>query len=412
MTDISKYLENFSLDKESSLFDEKIKTRIEYYQFNNHSIPKYINEYWTAKQRQANSLHEISYRACFKPQLPRFFIELLTKEKDIIYDPFSGRGTTALEAALLNRRFIANDINPLSEILLKPRVQPPTLNEIAKRLDEIDLNKDIEPDIDLYMFYHENTLKEIINLRDYLIYKNQHNKEDYIDEWIRMVATNRLTGHSKGFFSVYTLPPNQTVTPNSQIKINQKKNQLPEYRNVKKLILNKSNDLLKDINEQIRHKLWHIKEDSLFFNSDARNTSMIESNSISLTVTSPPFLDIVQYANDNWLRCWFNNLDVNIISNGIEMSKTLKAWNDFISKVFDELYRVTKNDGFVAFEVGEIRNGMIKLDEIVVDIGINSGFNCLGILINEQIFTKTSNIWGVNNNNKGTNTNRIVIFQK
>jgi hypothetical protein len=36
----------------------------------------------------------------------------------------------------------------------------------------------------------------------------------------------------------------------------------------------------------------------------------------------------------------------------------------------------------------------------------------LGIVINEQIFTKTSNIWGVNNNNKGTNTNRIVIFQK
>jgi hypothetical protein len=94
------------------------------------------------------------------------------------------------------------------------------------------------------------------------------------------------------------------------------------------------------------------------------------------------------------------------------MSKTLKAWNDFISKVFDELYRVTKNDGYVAFEVGEIRNGKIKLDENVVDIGIKSGFNCLGIVINEQIFTKTSNIWGVNNNNKGTNTNRIVIFQK
>ncbi len=162
MFDISKYLENFSLDNENSLFDEKVKTRIEYYQYNNQSIPKYINEYWTAKQRQSNSIHEISYRACFKAQLPRFFIELLTNENDIVYDPFSGRGTTALEAALLNRRFIANDINPLSEILLKPRVQPPTLNEIAKRLEEIDFNIDIEPDIDLTMFYHERTLKEIV----------------------------------------------------------------------------------------------------------------------------------------------------------------------------------------------------------------------------------------------------------
>mgnify|MGYP000961847512 CR=1 FL=1 len=162
MFDISKYLENFSLDEGNSLFNEKIKTRIEYYQYNNQSVPKYINEYWTAKQRQSNSIHEISYRACFKAQLPRFFIELLTNENDIVYDPFSGRGTTALEAALLNRRFIANDINPLSEILLKPRVQPPTLIEIANRLEEIDFNKDIEPDIDLTMFYHEKTLKEIV----------------------------------------------------------------------------------------------------------------------------------------------------------------------------------------------------------------------------------------------------------
>lgn len=159
MIEIQKYLENFSLNNDNSLFNEKVKTKIDYYQ----SIPKYINEYWTAKQRQSNSLHEISYRACFKAQLPRFFIELLTKENDIVYDPFSGRGTTALEAALLNRRFVANDINPLSEIILKPRVQPPTLNDISKRLEEIDFKKKFEPDIDLTIFYHEDTLREIIN---------------------------------------------------------------------------------------------------------------------------------------------------------------------------------------------------------------------------------------------------------
>jgi len=412
MIDISKYLENFSLEKENTLFDEVTKTRIEYYQYNNLSIPKYINEYWTAKQRQSNSIHEISYRACFKAQLPRFFIELLTNENDIVYDPFSGRGTTALEAALLNRRFIANDINPLSEILLKPRVQPPTLIEIAKRLKEIDLDKEIEHDIDLTMFYHERTLKEILNLRDYLKIKNQLKTEDYIDDWIRMVATNRLTGHSKGFFSVFTLPPNQAVTQSSQIKINEKRKQIPEYRNVKEIIFTKSKYLIKDINEKLRLRLWNIKDISHFTNCDAGSNNTIKSDSISLTVTSPPFLNIVQYANDNWLRCWFNNLNVDIISNGIEMSKTGHMWNIFIAKVFNQLFRITKNDGYVAFEVGEVRNGKVKLEENVVSIGINSGFKCLGILINEQIFTKTSNIWGVNNNDKGTNTNRIVIFKK
>src|SRR5262245_54935688 len=54
------------------------------------AVRTFVNEFWTARQRQASSLHEISYRACFKPQLPRFFIERLTQPGDAVYDPFMG----------------------------------------------------------------------------------------------------------------------------------------------------------------------------------------------------------------------------------------------------------------------------------------------------------------------------------
>ena len=57
------------------------------------------------------------------------------------------------------------------------------------------------------------------------------------DRWIAMVATNRLTGHSKGFFSVYTLPPNQAVSPQSQERINKKRQQVPDYRDTHLIIL-------------------------------------------------------------------------------------------------------------------------------------------------------------------------------
>src|SRR5437867_6272118 len=67
------------------------------------SVETFVNEFWTSRQRAAHSIHEISYRACFKPQLPRFFIERLTRIGSIVYDPFMGRGTTLLEAALLGR---------------------------------------------------------------------------------------------------------------------------------------------------------------------------------------------------------------------------------------------------------------------------------------------------------------------
>jgi hypothetical protein len=80
--------------------------------------------------------------------------------------------------------------------------------------------------------------------------------------------------------------------------------------------------------------------------------------------------------------------------------------------VFRELFRITRKGGWVAFEVGEVRGGSVKLDEHVVPLGLAAGFECEGILINLQEFTKTSNIWGINNNTHGTNTNRIVMFKK
>jgi hypothetical protein len=68
--------------------------------------------------------------------------------------------------------------------------------------------------------------------------------------------------------------------------------------------------------------------------------------------------------------------------------------------------------GHVAFEVGEVRGGRIKLEEAVLPCGVSAGLQPILVLINSQIFTKTANCWGVHNNSKGTNTNRIVVFQR
>lgn len=378
----------------------------------NQDIARYTGEFWTAKQRQANPLHEISYRACFKPQLPRFFITLLTKPGEKVYDPFSGRGTTALEAALMGRIPVANDINPLSAIMAAPRLQPPTAQEVKQRLAEIDLSKPIKEEIDLSMFYHNDTFCELLNLRKYIIKKENNGSLDSIDRWIRMVATNRLTGHSTNFFSGYTFPPNQAVSADRQRIINRKREQVPPYKNVKEIIVKKSKDLLKGVTESERKTLLAVAAKSQFITGAAGTTAAIESESVALTVTSPPFLDIVQYADDNWLRCWFNGIDAEAVAAGITMSKKLEEWCVVMQKVFNELFRITKPNGYVAFEVGEVKNGKIKLDEAVVPLGIAAGFTCEAIIINAQEFTKTANIWGVSNNAMGTNTNRIVVFRK
>ena len=372
------------------------------------SIPVYVNEFWTSKQRAAHSLHEVSYRACFKPQLPRFFISRLTQPGDAVYDPFMGRGTTVLEAALLGRRPIGCDINPLSKCLVHPRLDPPAWNEVETRLMALDLDKSSEVWDDLLVFYHPNTLRQIVNLRSYLLTRCQEGPLDRVDAWIQMVATNRLTGHSPGFFSVYTLPPNQAVSIESQKRINQKRAQVPPERDIKAIILRKTRSLLSKLQA---HDLETLTANiPLLITGSSDNTSAIVSESIQLAVTSPPFLDIVNYQADNWLRCWFNGIDAKEVA--IWQLKKPADWQAAMTRTFRELHRVLANGGFVAFEVGEVRNGKVLLETLVVPAAMEAGLKPLMVLVNDQMFTKTANCWGVDNRKKGTNTNRIVLIGK
>ncbi|MEW6775191.1 MAG: DNA methyltransferase [Bdellovibrionota bacterium] len=373
-------------------------------------VSTFINEFWTSLQRQAHSLHEISYRACFKPQLPRFFIERLTAPGEAVYDPFMGRGTTLVEAALLGRIPMGCDVNPLSRLLVAPRLGPPSLEEITARLEVIDWDRPGEEPRELLAFYHRKTLRRISSLRRYLLERESKRRLDGIDEWIRMVATNRLTGHSEGFFSVYTLPPNQAVSVESQRRINRDRRQKPPVRDVAAIILKKSRFLLKHLGPEERTALASSSAKGLLLTGPSARTPRIPDESVSLVVTSPPFLDVVDYKADNWLRCWFCGIDPEGVE--ITMSRRLEDWKKAMTGVLKELHRVLRPGGYVAFEVGEVRGGRIRLEEAVVPCGMEAGLSPVLILINDQKFTKTANCWGVSNNAKGTNTNRIVVFRK
>jgi hypothetical protein len=138
------------------------------------AFPVLTGAFWTARQRQAANLHEVSYRACYKPQLPRLFIE-------------------------------------------------------------------------------------------------------------------RLTGHSPGFFSVYTLPPNQAASAEQQRVINRKRGQTPPYRCVRTLVLKKTLQLLKGLSGPERAHLEAAAGSAQFLTGDARCTPELASGSVALTVTSQTF---------------------------------------------------------------------------------------------------------------------------
>jgi hypothetical protein len=292
----------------------------------------------------------------------------------------------------------------LSTLLTRPRLAPPTIPEVAHLLEQIRWDDGQIDDPELLAFYSPQTLRHICALRSFLIERAPLDRTpDPVADWIRMVAINRLTGHSPGFFSVYTLPPNQAMSAQRQRKINEQRGQTPPDRDVKKLILKKTASLIGD-GPMTPHP------PPLLITGLAQSTPAIESGAVQLVVTSPPFLDIVQYAEDNWLRSWFAGIEVASVA--IAHHRTEKGWQMMVRDTLKELARVVKPGGHVAFEVGEVRNGKVLLERLVWEATEGLPFDRLFVMVNQQQFTKTANCWGVGNNAKGTNTNRIVVLRR
>jgi hypothetical protein len=106
---------------------------------------------------------------------------------------------------------------------------------------------------------------------------------------------------------------------------------------------------------------------------------------------SPPFLDIVQYAEDNCLRSWFAGIDAAGVA--IAQHRTEPAWQAMVRDTLTELARVVRPGGHVAFEVGEVRNGKILLERLVWNAAEGLPFDRLFVMVNQQAFTKTANCW-------------------
>ena len=374
-------------------------------------IPYLVNAFWTAGQRRSHSLHEISYRACFKAELPAFFISRLTDPGGTVLDPFMGRGTTAVQSVLMGRRALGNDINPLSVLLARPRLRKVSIESVARALCGIDWTRrasDTERAADehrgLLAFYHARTLAQLHSLRLWIAEQGAPGVDPGpVCDWIRMVAINRLSGHSPGFFSGRSMPPNQAVSAASQRKINARLGVEPPERDVSRLILKKTRSLLRD-GTAPSGAGWSLQTGS------AWDLAFVEDGSVDLVVTSPPFLDTVDYAGDNWLRCWFAGIDPDDVA--IDMHRGKAAWSAMVRRVLAELARVVRPGGHVAFEVGEVRKGRVLLETLVWPAAEGLPFSRRCVVVNQQRFTKTAHAWGVANGRFGTNSNRIVLLQR
>lgn len=119
------------------------------------------------KQRRADIHSFHRYYGKLIPAIPSYFIKEFTKENDVVFDPFTGSGTVAVEAKRLKRNFIGVEINPLSVEIAKTKtynLKVETLEKINNELMEIIENdkSEVKENEKPYIMNRDHWFKEFV----------------------------------------------------------------------------------------------------------------------------------------------------------------------------------------------------------------------------------------------------------
>ena len=103
--------------------------------------PLALSPEWKDQQRLwGHAFHPMcSYLASFPAALAHAFIARYSRPGDVVIDPFSGRGTTPLQACAEGRIGVGNDLNPFAHLLTAAKVEPATRAQAATRLAQLRL---------------------------------------------------------------------------------------------------------------------------------------------------------------------------------------------------------------------------------------------------------------------------------
>ena len=312
----------------------------------------------TAVRGWGHPLHKLSqYIGAYPPSLAHYFIQQLSDEGQTVLDPFSGGGTTALEALLTNRQAIASDAFYYSYILSSAKAQPITLSQfqdyLQTKLQEsqtvpIDTNE--MQNRDVLASYSPSTLEQLLRLRTVL-------QDDDSQEatFTKGILCGVLHGPSKMFLS---LPQKDTVssTPRYVERYSLAHNLTPPNRDIYECAMNKAQRCLKTPLPQNKGQV------SL---ADSRNLEHVATDSVDLIVTSPPYLAVLDYTWNNWLRLWWLGRDRKAERAHLVLTKREEIYRPFIRETLAEMYRVLRPNSAVVIVVGDVKTGTGTKTEIV-----------------------------------------------
>jgi len=308
-----------------------------------------------------NRLHALCpYFAMFPESFVAEHITARTREGDYVLDPFSGRGTTVLQALLMGRQAVGMDLNPVAYCVSAAKAQVPRPERVLKEIERLealyersDRRAPTEQRRHLPPFFgrafHYTTLEQLLFLRDVLDWRAHQTQR-----FIAALTLGILHGEMGGSVRYLSNQMPRTISPKPAYSLRywRQRNLWPRKKDVFERLRRESRFRLSGELPSGRGRV-HL--------GDARAATTRFPGlrgKIACAITSPPYFDVTNCEEDQWLRLWFLGNDpkptYGRISTDDRYGRKDRYW-DFLSEVWSGIAGLMRRDAVLVCRMGGAR---------------------------------------------------------
>lgn len=252
-----------------------------------------------------NRFHSLcSYFAMFPESFVETWLDRLSSRGDCILDPFCGRGTTPFQALLMGRNAVASDVNPVAYCITRAKTNVPALGALKQRLsflerlfEPTDWEKERRALPRFFRSaYSPSTLRQVLYLRRKLEWRRT--KTDCMLAALVLGSLHGESNKSPSYLS-NQMPHTISTKPEYSIRFWEKHGYKPPKRDA---------FLLLRTMVDFRYQSSPPEGTANVFRTDVRDLHRLTSGfaqPIKCVITSPPYFDVTNFEEDQWLRLWF-----------------------------------------------------------------------------------------------------------
>jgi DNA methylase len=414
-----------------------------------------IEPEWKVQQRLwGHAFHPMcSYLASFPAALAHAFIARYSRPGDVVLDPFSGRGTTPLQASAEGRIGVGNDLNPFAHLLTAAKVDPAARAESRTRLTALRLAWGADADswtelgaavvdtairgaddagaphvpaagsggrfdaaeervpAEVALAFHPRTLGQLLAVRSAL------RLDDRVDRFLAASLTGILHGKSASYLSE-VMPNTFSMAPRYVRDFVTR----TEFRSPDRDLFD---GLSLKLGRLYRHGLPSAPGIALL--GDARDVApraraALRAHALPdrarLVVTSPPYLRVVKYGYYNWLRAWLCGFDPRQIDATLDDAHHREPYVEFLRDVLGGLREAVTDDAVVVLVIGDVEtdrgrritNGVALAEAVWREAAEPAGYRLAGIALDDvHAARKMTKLWG-DEAGRATKLDRILVL--